>query len=102
MRRLSRVLAERAANLIELLGLAIPRLEFLVGERPGRRNAVEMLHLLEILAPVTNEDRAVEFRIAADIVVVARIEAGTALFVPGLPRAKVAALEDRSLIAVFR
>ncbi|ACP27040.1 needs to be deleted [Sinorhizobium fredii NGR234] len=102
MRWFGRVLAQPPTHLIEFLRLGVPRLELLVGKRPGGRDAFEVAHLLEVLAAVAGEHRAVEFRVAADIVVVAGVEAGAARLVPGLLRPEMAALEDRPLVAVDR
>jgi hypothetical protein len=61
-----------------------------------------MLHLGEIFAAIAHHHRAEEFRIAANIVIVAGIETGTVGLVPELLRPEMAALEDRPLVAVFR
>ena len=43
MRRLGRIVAEAAANLVERLGAAVPRLQLVIGERPARRRALRVL-----------------------------------------------------------
>ena len=93
---LGRIVAERAAHVEKLLGLRIPRLEFVIGDGPGRRDAAEMLHLRKIFLAVADQHRAVELRIAADIVVVAGIEALAAGLAPHLLRPEMAAPEDRA------
>ena len=62
-------------TLIQLLGRPVPRLQLVVGERPGRRDAVGMLRSRSKSSrAVAEQHRAVELRVAADIVVVAGVE----------------------------
>ena len=49
-RRLGRVLAARAVHLVELLGLRVVGLHLVVADRPGRRDAVVVAQLAEVLA----------------------------------------------------
>ena len=56
-------------HLVELLGLRVVRLELVVGDRPGRRDAVVVAELAEILAPQPVEGGAVDLGRAADEVV---------------------------------
>src|SRR4029078_10433237 len=60
--RLGRVLATCGVDLVELLGLCVVRLEVVVGDRPGRRRAVVVDQLTEILLAKAVERRAVELR----------------------------------------
>ena len=99
MVRLGRVLAQRAANLEELLGLGIPGLELVIGDRPRRRDAAEMLHLGKVFLAVADEHRAVEFRVAADIIIIAGVEEPAAGLAPHLLRAEMAAPEDGGGVA---
>ena len=46
---LGRVLAVVAVHLVQLLGLRVPRLEVVVGQRPGRGEPVDVLDLAEVL-----------------------------------------------------
>ena len=73
-RALGRVLAAVAVHLVELLGLRVVRLELVVGDRPGGRDAVVVAELAEVLRPQPVERGAVELRRAADEVVDLRLE----------------------------
>src|SRR5215218_3328534 len=61
-----------------------------------------MLHLLEVLAPITRQHGSIELGITADIVIVAGIEACAARLVPGLVGPEIAALKDGALIGILR
>ena len=61
-----------------------------------------MLHRLEILAAEADQHGAVEFRIAADIVVIAGIEGAPAGVVPDLLRPEDPLLEDGAGVAACR
>src|SRR5687768_17360146 len=97
--RFGRVLAKGATYAKELLGLGIPRLEVIIGDGPCRRDAAEMLHLGKIFLAVADEHRTVEFRVAADVIVVAGIEELAAGFAPHLLGAEMAAGEDGGGVA---
>ena len=99
MRGLGRIVAERAAHLIERLGAAVPGLHLLVGERPARRRAFRELGGGEILRPIADQDRAVELRVAADVIVIAGIERRARAVDPRLLGTKNAALKDRARVA---
>ena len=73
-RRLGRILAPRAVHLVELLRQRVVRLELVVGDRPGRRDAVVVLQLAEVLLAQPVQRGAVELRRAADEVVDLRLE----------------------------
>src|SRR5690606_32265929 len=95
MRRLRRIVSKRAADAEQLLGLAVPGLELLIGKGPGGGDAAEMLQLHKILAAVADEHSSVKLRIAADEVVVSRVESLAAGLAPELLRPEVPATEDR-------
>ena len=116
--RLGRVLAARAADLVELLRQRVVRLDLLVLDRPGRRDAAGMLELAEVLLAEAVERRPVELGRPADEVVDLRLERRVLLVVPGvlghvavvdedvvggpvrrLAREPVAALEEEDLLA---
>ena len=73
-RRLGRVDAALAVHLIEALGLGVVRLELVVADRPRRRDAAVMPQLAEVLSPQPEQRRAVELRVAADVVVGVRMQ----------------------------
>ena len=118
-RRLCRVLATLAVDEVEPLGLVVVGLEVVVGERPGRRDAAVVADLAEVALAEPEEDRAVELRLAADVVVLAGMERlsrpcrttsrcvlyvlfdedGAAVPVLGLAAQVVAALEQQDPLA---
>ena len=93
-RRLGRVLAARAVHLVELLGLRVVGLHLVVGDRPGRRDAVVVLELAEVLLAQAVERRAVELGRAADEVVDLRLERLALGVVPGVRRDVAVVDED--------
>ncbi|MNV60930.1 hypothetical protein D3C71_1534160 [compost metagenome] len=97
-----RVRAQLAANLIHRLRLAVPWLQLFVGERPGGRHAFPVPDLAEVFLAITGQHRAVEFRISADIVIIAGIERSAIGLVPALLGAKMALLKDGALVAIDR
>ena len=62
---LGRVLVVSAVHLVEVLRLGVVGLDLVVGDRPGRRDAVVVLELPEVLLPQAVERCAVELRRAA-------------------------------------
>ncbi len=54
------VLVAGAVHLVEPLGLAVPGLEIVVAERPGRRQAVQVVDLPEVLGPKPVQGGAVK------------------------------------------
>jgi len=54
---------------------------------------------LKVLRAISKEDSAIEFRIATDVVIVARIEALSGAVEPRLQRPEDAALKDRTGVA---
>ena len=93
---LGRVLAVVAVHLVEPLGLRVPRLEVLVGERPAGGDAVDVLELAEVTRPQAVERGAVELGGAADVVVDPGLERLAVLVVPRVGR-DVAALDEDGL-----
>lgn len=102
MMRLGRVVAQFTAHLKQFFRLAIPRLQFVIGKGPCGRHAFQMRKLFKILTPIADQHRAVEFGIAADIVIIAGIERRTTGLVPQLLRTKEPALENGARVTVFR
>ena len=92
---LGRVLAVVAVDLVEPFGLRVERLEVVVGERPLRRDAVDVLQLAEVLRPQPVQRRAVHLRRAADEVVHLRLERLAVGVVPRLFGDVAAVDEDR-------
>ena len=91
--RLGRVLPAGTVHLVELLGLRVVRLELVVGDRPGGRDAVVVLKLAEVLPAQAVESGAVELGRAADEVVHLGLERLAARVVPRLRR-DVAVLDE--------
>ncbi len=83
-RGLGRILAAGAVDLVELLGLGVVGLELLVGDRPGRGDAVVVSKLAEVLRAEAVERGPVELRRAADEVVHLRLERLPVRVVPGV------------------
>ena len=63
-----------AVNVIKFLGLGVIRFEFVVADRPGRGDSAKMLQLAKVLFSQTKQRRAVEFRVAADVIVGMRVQ----------------------------
>src|SRR5262249_10106281 len=118
LRRLSWVHATLAMDLIELLGAPVVGREVAVGERPGGGHAILVADFAEIPLAHPQQPGPVEFGIAADEVVYARMERAALLVVPGflglvlvvdenglaipvvvLPRQIAATLEQQDLLA---
>jgi hypothetical protein len=95
MRRLSRILASHTAHLKQLFGAAIPRLQHFISKRPRWRNAIPVFKRGEISFAVADQHGAIEFRVAADVIVVTWIKAAAVRVKPSLDRSKDTALEDR-------
>ena len=92
-RRLGRVLAARAVDLVELLGERVVRLHLLVGDRPRGRDPVVVAELAEVLRAQAVQRGAVELRGAADEVVHLRLERLAVAVVPGV-RGHVAVVDE--------
>src|SRR5262245_14336153 len=59
--RFGRIQAMLAVDVVEVLSLAIERLEVFISKRPGRRNSAVMLDLTEVLLAQTEQRRAIKF-----------------------------------------
>ena len=91
---LGRVFAALAVDVIEGLGLGVERLELIVTDGPGRRKAVFVLEFAEVALAQAEQGGAVDFRVAADIVVQAGVERLAGAAEPGLLRLIGAVDED--------
>ena len=72
--RLGRIFAHLAVHMIDALRLGVVRLEFVVGNRPRRRDAAVMFDFAEIFLAQPEERRAVELGVAADVVIRVRMQ----------------------------
>ena len=96
-RRLGRVLAARAVHLVELLRERVVRLQLVVRDRPGRRDAVVVAKLPEVLLAQAVERGAVELRRSTDEVVDTGLEGLAARVVPRVRR-DVAVVHEHVLV----
>ena len=87
------IVAMVAVDLVEPLGLGVPGLEVLVGERPGGRDAVSVFKLAEVTGAQAVEGGAIELRRAPYVVVDARLKCLAVLVLPRVGRG-VAALDE--------
>ena len=94
--RLGRVLPTRPVHVVELLRERVVRLQLLVGDRPGRRDAVVVLQLAEVLLAEPVQRRAVHFRCTTDEVMDSGLERLTLGVVPGVGR-DVAVVDEHRL-----
>src|SRR5271157_2897294 len=76
--------AALAMHLVEVLGLRVVGLEIVVGDGPCRRNPAMMVQLAEVALAQAKQRRAVEFGIAADVVVGVRMKVVSVLVEPRL------------------
>ena len=95
-RSLGGILAALAMDEVQPLCLGVIRLEVVIGQRPRRRDARVVANPVEVALTQTEEDRAVELRVAADEVLLVRAE-GIAVLVDPLLAAEVALLEEHLL-----
>ncbi len=102
MGRLGRIVAERAANLVQRFGAAVPRLHLRIGERPARRRAARMLDGIEVLRPISGQNGAIKLGGASDVIVGAGIEWRAGAVDPRLVRTIDAALENRARVSRVR
>ena len=79
-----RIDAMLPVDMIKMLGLCVVGLEVLVAQRPGRRNAAVVSNLTEILLTKPQQGRAINLRIAADVILNAGKERLAVLVIPGL------------------
>src|SRR6516162_48748 len=82
--RFGRIHTMLAVDMVEMLGLAIERLEVLISKRPGRRNSAVMPDLTEVLLAQTKQRCAVKLGIAANVIMDTGLERLAVLAVPGL------------------
>src|SRR5580704_3463421 len=99
MRRLGRVLASHSAHLKQLFGAAVPRLQHFIRKRPCGRNAIPVFERREVAFAVADQHGAIEFWVAAYVVVVPGIKAVAVRIKPSLGRTKDTALKDRPRVA---
>ena len=81
---LGRVLARLAVHQVDALGLGVVRLEIRIGERPSGGDPAVVAHLAEVALAQPEQDRAVELRVAADEVLLMRMELLAVLVQPVL------------------
>src|SRR6516164_5014754 len=62
------VLSGGAVNQVDALRLGVVGLEIFIGERPRRRDAAVVAHLAEVALAKAKEDRSVDLRVAAHVV----------------------------------
>ena len=78
------VLAAVAVHLVQLLGLGVPRLEVVVGQRPRGGDPIHVPQFGEVTRAQPVQRRTVEFGGAADEVVHLRLERLAVLVEPGV------------------
>ena len=100
-RRLGRVLAGRPVDLVQTFRPLVVRLQRVVVDGPGRRDAVDVLDLAEVLAAHPEEDAAPELGVAPDAVVGIGAERSAAAVQPALRRLVAPVLPDRGGVAVL-
>lgn len=85
--RIGRIFAASSVDVIEPLRLQVIRLKILIGDRPGRRDSVNVANLAEVFLAQTEEGGAVKFGVASHVVVrvwVKRLSVLVAPFLLGL------------------
>ena len=90
------ILAVVTVHLVQPLGLGVPGLEVVVAQRPGRRQAVGVLELAEVLGPQPVQRGAVQLGGTADEIVHLRLERLAGRVEPGLRRDVPAVHEHRA------
>src|SRR5207249_3554595 len=83
-RRLRRIDPALAVDLVKLLRLGVVRLEVAILQRPLRRNAADVLHLLEVAFAQSEQRRAVKLGVPTDVITHARAHFAAVLVVPDL------------------
>ena len=96
-RRLGRILAPRAVHLVHRLGGGVIRLHVRIRDGPGRRQAVVVMNVAEVLLAHPVERGAVQLGGAADEVMHLRLEERLALHVVPAVGRDVAALDEHVL-----
>src|ERR1700729_4437028 len=74
MMRFGLIESKRAMNPVKPLSPCVPRLEFVISKRPTSCRPVGVGDRRKILRAVSQKDRAVELRVAANIVIIAGIK----------------------------
>ena len=82
--RLARILAAFAMHVEKVLGFGVVRLEGVVLQRPLGRDAIDVLHGIEVVLAKAEQRRAVDLRVAADAVMQAGVKRLAVFAVPGL------------------
>ena len=67
--RLSGIFAIFAVDMINAFSLGVIRLQFIVRNRPGRRDPTGMFYLAEILFAETEQRRAIKFGVSTDVII---------------------------------
>src|SRR5262245_40041503 len=99
--RLGRILTPQPVDVVHLLRSGVVGLQFFVGDRPGRRDAVVMPQLAEILLPEAIHGCTEHLRGAADDIVYLRLERPAVAVVPGIGRDIAVLHEDRCRVPVL-
>ena len=94
-RALGRVLSVLAVHQVEVLRLGVIGLQVVVRDRPGRRDPTMVAKLAEVLRAETEQRRAVELGVPADVVVDLGLELVAVPVVPELLREVLPAYEHR-------
>jgi hypothetical protein len=100
-RGLCRILSPCTMHVVVLLCERVVGLELVVGDRPGRRDAVVVLQLAEVLLAQAVQRRAVQLRGTADVVVNSRLKGLAAGVVPRVRR-DVAVVHEHVLVRPVR
>src|ERR1700722_11842616 len=99
MMRFGLIESKRAVNPVKPLSPCVPRLEFVISKRPTSCRPVGVGDRRKILRAVSQKDRAVELRVAANIVIIAGIKGFPCAVDPPFLWQEHTALKDRSRIA---
>src|ERR1044072_7735924 len=68
------IFTSRPMYLIKMLGLCVIRLQFVVADRPGRRDSTMMSNLAEVFLSQPKECGAVKFRVSTNEIIGVRME----------------------------
>src|SRR5215510_11796494 len=83
---LGRIFTAIPVHLVEVFSLGVVRLQFVITNRPSRRNAAVMTNLAKIFFPQTKQCCAVKFGVAANVIVRVRMQFLTVRVTPGFLR----------------